>query len=201
MFFSLLLLYSSIAVVTTGSPLSEELCLCTRGCAQMSVISEYRPYVFTYNAYPITDDKQYQWMGYISFPADRVFISGNSLDISCASSDVYTGVFFAPLVQYSANTCVYNTSFTDLFISLRTLSSTQTLTLYFDEDRRRNLCGFCGCNSTCENALIIIFSVIIGLMLLLLLFFLLKNNCFNLKKLLSYRVKVTAPLVNSNKAE
>lgn len=149
-----------------ASTLSQELCLCPDGCAGMDVISQQRPYEFQYVSQVITAANQYEWMGYISFPYDAVYLSSDTLAISCGSSMLYSSNTFFTFTQVNDYLCVYNTSFQNLFISLRQVSASQQLTIYFDPSQRRNLCGICNCDVTCETNVAIVVGVLGGVVLL-----------------------------------
>lgn len=156
------------------SYLSNELCGCPTACSSMEVINAFRAYQYSYISQVITDSRQYEWMGYISFPADKVYIRGDNYPIDCTTSDFYDTVSFFPYIQLDDNTCLYNTSYTNGFISLRSLSASQQITIYFDEDRRRQLCGICGCSDGCIMLTWIVGGVITAIVSLLLLFLLFK---------------------------
>jgi hypothetical protein len=177
------------------SYLSQELCGCPERCAGMAVINEMRPYQYLYQSEVITDVREYEWMGYVSFPADRVFIRGNTFPIDCSNSDFYKdGASFYTYTKVDDYTCVYNqTSFINGFLSLRKLSAQQDITIYFNEDRRRELCGWCGCNNECVRVTSIIAGVLTGIVVLLFLTMMIKYKN-KLKRLCSKGTSITFKL-------
>lgn len=165
--------------------LSEALCIGSQCCPGIDTISTTNPYTFQYESKVLTASNQLEWAGYISFPYDIVYLSGT--DINCASSFLYSTNTFYQWIQINSDLCVYNTSYTNIFVALRQVSASQTLTIYFDETRRRNLCGFCGCNTECEQNIAIIFGIISGLFILVCFYFCcvktnVIKNIFDVKK-------------------
>jgi len=162
--------------------LSLELCLGVTCCPGMDVIDSTRPYVFNYESKVLTASNQLEWAGYISFPYDIVYLSGNNID--CASSFLYSSPTFFSWTQINSDLCVYNNTYTNMFVALRQISASQQLTIYFDESRRRNLCGFCNCNTECEQNIAIIFGVLAGFFILVCFYCCVRNKAslFELKK-------------------
>lgn len=177
--------------------LSQELCLCPTGCAGMDVINDQRPYVFNYVSQVLTNTQQYEWMGYISFPYNIIYLSSNSLSINCASSFLYSQNVFYQWTQLNNNLCVYNSSYQNMFVALRQISANQELTIFFDETKRRNLCGVCGCDITCEQTVAIVVGIIAGLIILLGFIICVRSkaikNIFNVGKKFSLK-----PFTNNN---
>lgn len=160
----------------------------------MDVINEQRPYPFSYLSKPITNSKQYEWMGYISFPYDVIYLSSSSLEIDCSSSFLYSQSVFYSWTQVNSNLCLYNNSYQNLFVALRQVSASQELTIYFDEDRRRSLCGVCNCDLACEQMVGIVVGVCGTLFVLLCFFLCIKYRVF---RILFYNKKVTIGVKNS----
>jgi hypothetical protein len=165
--------------------LSIELCGAATCCPGMDQLDTTRAYPFDYESKVLSTSTQYEWMGYISFPYDVVYLSGEQ-QINCASSFLYSTNVFYQWTQVNANLCVYNSSYTNMFIALRQISASQTLTIYFDETRRRNLCGVCNCDPSCEQGVAIGMGVFAGLFILICLFICVKSeamkNIFNVGK-------------------
>lgn len=174
--------------------LSTELCGCPTGCSGMEIINELRAHDFNYVSMVISNDREYEWMAYITFAYDLVYIRGNSFPISCEKSDFYNNNFFYPYAQLNEYTCLYNGSYANGFISLRELSASQSFTIYFDESRRRELCGWCGCNPKCVRVTWIVGGIFTALISLFLLFLLIKYRV-QLTKICS---KGTSIKVNKN---
>jgi hypothetical protein len=156
--------------------LSNELCGCPTACSNMQILTQYRPYEFNYNQAILTNDKEYEWIGYLNFPGDQVFISGNNLPIQCSFSDFYNSNAFHYFTQLDDYTCLYNSTFNNAFISLRKLSASQQFTIYFEQSRRRELCGWCACNDTCILTTSIVFAVITFILVCVFIIFMWKHK-------------------------
>jgi len=143
--------------------LSLELCQCPTGCSGMDLISVQRPYPFQYVAKVLTNAKQYDYMAYITFPYNTIYLTASSYDIDCSSSFLYSSPTFYQWTQLNPTTCLYNGTFPNMFVSLKQLSASQDMTIYFDETRRRDLCGMCGCDVSCEQTVAIVVGVIASL--------------------------------------
>jgi hypothetical protein len=131
----------------------------------MDVLDTTRAYPFDYVSKVLTNSQQYEWMGYISFPYNIVYLSSSALPINCAASFLYSQSVFYQWTQVNDYLCVFNATYNNLFVSLRQVSASQELTLFFDETKRRNLCGVCGCDVQCEQIVAIVMGVVAGVVL------------------------------------
>jgi hypothetical protein len=143
------------ALLVYSSSLSLELCGCNYGCLNMDQVYKI-PYEFNYVKKNLVLVNEYDYMAYLGVSGNIVYVSATQDPVDCSYSDITIDNIHYPLINYSPSICYYNGTFSTAFLSLRNLvfntGTYNGFLIYYDDiiPTKRELCGWCECNQSCD---------------------------------------------------